>query len=254
MEFHRLVSTDKTSFLRLPLELRRNVYAYILPHTEAFDLRFQRGNGEAKQQSESNKEGNEIVWRLGCISILSTCRQIHDECVDMIYGDNTFVIDVSFDAIEFDKRWRTANNLTPGRPYLFLDHFSQRNLMKIRNYVVNVEHVDDYTGMIKFNYSGQGLTAGIQGKVQELVDLLVLVPNLRRLHVHLIDGAISRLRFPSARVLRVQDVTIDFASQTVLNPFMGVSGVCKATVTGVSETYATRLKTSMAETRGAPRR
>ncbi|KAK7190068.1 hypothetical protein DPSP01_006365 [Paraphaeosphaeria sporulosa] len=268
---------DKATFLSLPKELRLSIYSYVLPNTESFDLRFQRGDGEAKPPSEYNltfvreandsngvwrmqktlprsdrEVGNEIVWRLGCISLLSTCHEIHDECVDMIYGDNTFVIDVSFDTIKFRQRWHTANNLTPGRSYAFLDHFSQRNLMKIKNYIVNVEHVDDYTGMIKFNCGGRGLTAGIRGRVQELVDLLVAVPNLHRLHVHLIDGAISRVRFPSGRVHRVQDVQNFSTSQTVLDPFKGLYGVRKARVTGVSEAYAKLLEVSMAETRGAP--
>lgn len=268
----------KATFLTLPKELRWSIYAYILPHTESFDVRFQRGDGEAKPPSEYNltfvreseesngvwkmqktlprsdrEVGNEIVWRLGCISLLSACHEIHDECVDMIYGDNIFVIDVSFDTIKFRQRWRTANNLTPGRSYTFLDHFSQRNLMKIKNYVVNVEHVDDYTGMIKFNCGGRGLTAGIRAKVQELVDLLAIVPNLHRLHVHLIDGAISRVRFPSGRVHRVQDVQNFSTSQTVLDPFKDLRRVRKARVTGVSEAYAKLLEETMADTRDVAR-
>jgi hypothetical protein len=268
---------EKAALLSLPKELRLSIYSYVLPHTDTFDVRFQRGDGGAKPPSEYNltfvrdthdsngvwkmqktlprsdrEVGNEIVWRLGCISLLSTCHQVHDECVDMIYGENTFVIDVSFDTIKFRQRWRTANNLTPGRTYAFLDHFSQRNLMKIKNYVVNVEHVDDYTGMIKFNCGGRGLTAGIRDRVQELVDLLVAVPNLHRLHVHLIDGAISRVRFPSGRVHRVQDVQNFSTSQTVLAPFKGLHGVRKGRVTGVSEAYAENLEVRMAETRGTP--
>lgn len=263
--------------LSLPLELRQHIYAYLLPRTQTFDIRFQRGDGEPKPQTEYNltfvrervdgngawkmqksvprsdrEVGNEIVWQLGSISLLSTCHQIHDECVDMIYGDNIFIIDVSFDTIGFRQRWRTANNLTPGRSYPFLSHFSQRNLMKIKNYIVNVEHVDDYTGMIKFNCGGRGLTAGIRDRVQELVDLLAIVPNLHRLHVHLIDGAISRVRFPSGRVHRVQDVQNYIKSQAVLEPLNELRGVRKATVTGVSEAYAEKLEISMSRMRGAP--
>ncbi|KAF1971812.1 hypothetical protein BU23DRAFT_173297 [Bimuria novae-zelandiae CBS 107.79] len=277
MQSVKFSAESKPPFLRLPLELRQSIYKYVLPRTESFDPRFQRGDGEAKPQSEYNltfvretydsdgvwkmqktlprsdrEVGNEIVWRLGCTSLLSTCHQIHDECVNLIYGTDIFVIDVSFDTIKFRQRWRTANNLTPGRSYAFLDHFSQRNLMKIKNYIVNVEHVDDYTGEIKYNCGGRGLTAGIRGRVQELVDLLVLVPNLHRLHVHLIDGAISRVRFPSGRLHRVQDVQNYTTSQTVLDPFKRLHGVRKAQVTGANETYAEALETSMAETRGAP--
>lgn len=273
--FRNPPSADKPPFLRLPLELRALVYDYVLPHTELFDVRFQRGNGDTTPRSEYNltfvretpdsngtwkmqktlprsdrEVGNEIVWRLGCTSLLATCHQIHDECVDKLYGDNIFVIDVTFDDIKFRQRWRTANNLTPGRSYAFLDHFSQRNLMKIKNYIVNVEHVDDYTGMIKYNCGGRGLTAGIRRKVQGLVDLLSVISNLHRLHVHLIDGAISRVRFPSGRVHRVQDVQNFSTSQTVLDPMKGLYGVRKPRVTGVSEMYAKALEEDMAKTRG----
>ena len=117
--------------------------------------------------------------------------------------------------------------------------------MKIKNYVINVEHVDDYTGMIKYNCGGPGLTAGIRGRVTELVDLLVDVDGLQRLHVHLIDGAISRIRFPSGRVHRVQDVENLSTAQTVLDPLRRLCGVRKARATGVSETYAEVLEKSM---------
>lgn len=272
---NRSSNVELPPLLRLPLELRRLIYRHVLPHTELFDVRFQRGNGDVearsaynltyvrtspdtngswkmlKTQPRSDREaGNEVVWRLGCTAVLATCHQIHDECVERLYGDNVFVLDVSFDQVRFRQRWRTANNLTPGRNFAFLEHFSQRNLMKIKNYVVNVEHVDDYTGMIKYNCGGRGLTVGIRSKVQELVDLLGAVHHLHRLHVHLIDGAISRVRFSSGRVHRVQDVQNYTTSQMVLDPFRGIYGVRRAKVTGVSEEYAKALEEDMTETRG----
>jgi len=204
-----------------------------------------------KTSPRSDREvGNDIVWRRGCTSILATCHQIHEECVDMIYGQNTFVIDVAFDKILFRQRWRTASNLTPSRSYPFLDHFSQRNLMRIKNYVINIEHVDDYTGMIKYNCGGRGLTAGIRDRVQELVDLLSAVPYLVQMHIHLIDGAISRVKFPSGRVHRVQDEENYSKSQSTLDPLHRLYGVRKAKVTGVSAVYAASVEKSMSGTRG----
>jgi len=174
---------------------------------------------------------------------------VHEESADMLYGENTFVVDVTFDAINFRYRWRTANNLTPNRTYAFLDHFSQKNLLRIKNYVINVESVDDYTGMIKYNCGGRGLPAGIRGKVQELVDLLAIVPQLHRLQIQLIDGAISRVRFPSGRVHRVQDESNFTLTQTVLDPFRALYGVRKVQVTGVSDGYATSIEQQMSAQR-----
>jgi hypothetical protein len=189
--------------------------------------------------------GNDIVWRRGHTSLLAVSQTIHQEAADMLYGDNTFVIDVTFDAIDFRYRWRTANNLTPNRTYRFLDHFSQRNLLRIRNYIVNVESVDDYTGMIKYNCGGRGLPAGIKSKVRELVDLLVVAPQLHRVQVHLIDGAISRVRFPSGRVHRVQDESNYVQTQIVLDPFRALYGVRHAAVSGVDDEYKEALEKSM---------
>ncbi|KAF1850973.1 uncharacterized protein K460DRAFT_274944 [Cucurbitaria berberidis CBS 394.84] len=259
---------DVSPLLRLPVELRRLIYCYVLPHTTTFDVRLQRppdpapkaefnltfvrqrnGDGGWRMQKTSprtdRESGNDIVWLRGGTSLLAVNRQIHEEAADMLYGSNIFVVDVTFDTINFRYRWRTANNLTPNRAYQFLDHFSQRNLLRIKNYVVNVESVDDYTGMIKYNHGGRGLPAGIRRRVQELVDLLVVAPQLHRLQLHLIDGAISRVKFPSGRVHRVQDESNFSQTQTVLLPFRALYGVRKAQVTGVSEAYAESLERHM---------
>ncbi|KAF2128484.1 hypothetical protein P153DRAFT_318352 [Dothidotthia symphoricarpi CBS 119687] len=245
---------EKSPFLRLPIELRRLIYRSILPHTTTFDS---NGNGAWRMQKtlpRSDREtGNDIVWYRGCTALLAVNRQVHEETADMLYGENTFVVDVTFDKIGFRYRWRTANQLTPSRMYAFLDHFSQRNLIRVKNYVVNVESVDDYTGMIKYNCGGRGLAAGIRGKVQELVDLLAVVPTLQSLEIHLIDGAISRLRFPSGRVHRVQDDANFAQSQMVLDPFRALYGVRKAQVTGVSKEYTEKLEGSITAQRGVAR-
>lgn len=253
-----------SSLLRLPIELRRLIYSLVLPYSTTFDVRFQRsldpppksefnltfvrqknGDGGWRMQRtlpRSDREtGNDIVWRRGCTSLLAVNRQVHEEAADMLYGENTFVVDVSFDSVGFRYRWRTANNLTPNRTYPFLEHFSQRNLLRIKNYIVNVESVDEYSGMIKYNCGGRGLPAGIRGKVQELVDLLTVVPQLHRLHLHLIDGAISRARFPSGRVHRVQDENNYAQTQTVLDPFRALHRVRKVRLSGVNDEYAENL-------------
>jgi len=261
-------SSQLSPLLRLPIELRRLIYSHVLPHTTTFEVRFQHppdpppkseynltfvrqknGDGGWRMQRTlprtERETGNDTVWRRGHTSLLAVSRHVHEEAADMLYGDNTFVIDVTFDAINFRYRWRTANNLTPNRTYLFLDHFSQRNLLRIRNYVVNVESVDDYTGMIKYNCGGRGLPAGIKSKVRELVDLLAVAPQLYRLQVHLIDGAISRVRFPSGRVHRVQDESNYAQTQLVLDPFRAVYGVRQAVVSGVDDEYKEVLEKSM---------
>jgi hypothetical protein len=260
--------------LRLPVELRRQVYSLLLPYTLALPLQYHRSPdptpraeynltfvrlpssaaGSWKMQKTSPKSerssGNDIVWRRGCTALLAVCKQVHEEAADMLYGSNTFVLDVTFQKIAFRYRWRTENGLTPSRAIDWLEHFSQRNLLRVKRYVVNVESVDDYTGMIKYNVGGRGLPAGIRARVRALVDLLVLVRHLQKLDVHLIDGDISRHRFPGGRVHRVQDESHYAQTQTVLDPFRALYGVRQVQVTGVSEEYARTLEVSMAAQRG----
>ncbi|KAF2115056.1 hypothetical protein BDV96DRAFT_494000 [Lophiotrema nucula] len=266
-------TVDVSRLLSLPIELRRHIYYYVLPTTSQIPLRYQRpiissekpeysltlvrssSRSETwkmqKTPSRVEKEtGNDIVWARGSIGILGVCRQICEECLDIIYGESIFVIDVAFDSIKFRFRWLVpSSKLTPSRSMSFLEHFSQRNLLRIKNYVVNVEHVDNYTGMIKYNFGGPGLSAGIRTKVGELADLLSAVPYLTRLQIHLIDGAISRVRFPSGRVHRVQDEQNYSESEKVLNPFMRLYGVRLAKISGVSVEYGEMLEKSLTASR-----
>ncbi|OCL13574.1 hypothetical protein AOQ84DRAFT_103115 [Glonium stellatum] len=272
MDFSTKPAAELSPLLRLPIELRQHIYSYVLPSTtqiihhsgsdgreperSEYNLTYVRetmGNSVWKMQrtvpKTEREAGNDVVWRRGWIGILATNHQIHEECVDLIYGASTFVLDVAYDSIKFRYRWLLPSNLTPSRSYSFLDHFSQRNLLRIRKYIINVEHVDSYTGMIKYNCGGRGLSAGVQHQVQNLVDLLSAVPSLHRVHIHLIDGAISRVRFPSGRVHRVQDERNCATAQTVLDPFLGLHGSRKVTVTGVTPDYAKSLEGQMTSTR-----
>ncbi|KAF2854403.1 hypothetical protein T440DRAFT_388136 [Plenodomus tracheiphilus IPT5] len=270
---------DSATLLTLPFELRRLIYTHLLPHTTSIPVRHQQrslastarpsasyhltyvrntpGSSEGNWHMVSvpprpdRETGHDIVWHRGCTAILAVNKQIHEETAAMLYGDNTFVVDITFDSINFRYRWRTRNGLTPSRTYAFLEHFSQRNLLRVRRYVVNVEHVDDYTGMIKYNCGGRGLAAGLKGKVAALVGLLSEVENIHRLQVHLIDGAISRQMFPGGRVHRVQDEGNYQQAQAVLEPFRMLRGVRKVDVSGVSSEYATALQESMGAQRGA---
>ncbi|KAF2738525.1 hypothetical protein EJ04DRAFT_541232 [Polyplosphaeria fusca] len=264
---------DVSLLLRLPIELRRHIYSYVLPHTSRVPVSLQRVAGEP-EKSEYNltfvretpgtgtwrmqrtlpktdrETGNEVVWRRGNIAILAANHQVHEECTDMLYGESLFVIDVAFDSIKFRYRWVVpSTNLTPSRSISFLEHFSQRNLMRIKNYIINVEHVDNYTGMIKYNFGGPGLVAGISQKTEDLANLLSVVPYINRLHVHMIDGAISRVRFPSGRIHRVQDENNYTESEKMLNPFRRLYSVRHPQVTGVSVDFAEDLEKCMRSSR-----
>lgn len=120
----------------------------------------------------SQKGPSHVVWQTGNIRLLSVCRQLHDECAEMIYGSNTFLLFVTFSGISFRYSWMLKSGLSPTRRYTFLELLPKRYLAMIKRVIVNVDHVDSYTGMIKFNVSGKGLTHGLRKQVQRLVNAL----------------------------------------------------------------------------------
>ncbi|KAF1985966.1 hypothetical protein K402DRAFT_96453 [Aulographum hederae CBS 113979] len=219
----------KTSpFLRLPLEIRQQIYKCILPATTKI--------------GDEATGTRRIVWIRGSTAILAVCHQLHAEGAFIIYGTNTFVIDVSYNTIRFRYQWLMRSGLAPNRPYPFLQHFPSSNIQLIRNYLVNVDHVDSYTGMIKYNCGGIGLTAGLRAQVQVLVDVLRHANEIHRMHVVLSDGSRVLNQIRKVRVHSVESVRDKEVTQTVLSPLKKLSGLRDAIITGaVTEEYAKSL-------------
>lgn len=125
----------------------------------------------AKVETQSNPPSN-VVWQRGNINIMSVCRQLHDEAAEQVYGTNTFLLFITFSGITFRFRWLLPSGLAPSRSYSFLELLPQNYSRLVRKVVVHVDHVDSYTGMIKFNVGGKGLTHGLRRQVQRLVNAL----------------------------------------------------------------------------------
>ena len=127
------IPTSKCHLLSIPLELRQHIYSYLLPCTS--DIL-------AKEQK--------FVWIRGNTALLSTCRQIHEECAGQLYGTNTFSLYVVWDCIIFDYAWILRSSLQPRRRMAFPETFSMkrrtRGLRLIKKIHVRVHHMDSYTG------------------------------------------------------------------------------------------------------------
>ena len=201
-ERSRSPASQKPKFplLSLPLELRQQIFAYLLPHTQEFQdsgllgeharnfsavkKRAAKGMFVPSSNASNNATGavNNVVWRRGNINLLSVCKQLHQECSEMIYSTNTFLLFITFAGIKFRFRWLLPSGLAPSKSYDFIKEFPgerivtllpQRYMRLIRRIVVHVDHVDGYTGMIKFGVqNSKGLTHGLRAQVQRLVDHL----------------------------------------------------------------------------------
>lgn len=276
--------------LALPLELRQQIFAYLLPHTKdlrsnanpladharnfsAVQKRGEKGmllpSTVAKSQPPSRSAGardtgvSNIVWQRGNVHLFSVCRQLHDECADMVYGNSTFMLFVTYTGISFRFRYLLPNSMTPNRSYPILELLPGKYLRRIRKVIVHVDHVDSYTGMIKFNVSGKGLTHGLRRQVQRLV--LALQPEHRkdegqdelvsgptRVTVRVSNGSAITDSL-NARGFGARKVSEDIAE--MLEPFGCLRGVQYAKIMGaVGDDVAQRLEERMQSTGhdGAP--
>lgn len=181
-------SKPKFPLLDLPLELRQQILSYLLPHTQEFKdsgrlseharnfsaVKKRGAKGMVLPASNAGPASNNVgvsnvVWQRGNISILSTCSQLHRECTELIYGTNTFLLFVTYNAIQWRFRWLLPSGLAPSRSYLFLELLPQRYMRLIKRVIVHIDHVDSYTSMIKFGVGAKGLKHGLKRRVQQLV-------------------------------------------------------------------------------------
>ena len=140
------ISTRRgTPLLKLPYELRTRIYSYILPST-----------------MEHPDRG--IVWCRASAAIWATNRKVYKECISLMYGNPTFLIDIRHDKVEFLHQWvLPQTSLAPKRTFNFPDPIAPRNRPLMRKFHVRVNQVDSYTGMIKYHYGNPQILARMVG-------------------------------------------------------------------------------------------
>ena len=265
----------KFPLLKLPLELRQEILSYLLPHTQKFKdcsgltqhvqnfsavkKRQARGMPAAVTNNSLMTVGtNNVVWQRGNIDVLRVCKQLHDECAELIYGSNTFQLFVSYNGISFRFRWLLASGVAPSRTFEFLKLLNPRYIRLVRKVAITVDLVDSYTGMIKFNVSGKALTLGLRKQVQRLVNALRSGAVQGQEHDH---GRLSRvsirvqngdnyLEAKKSELVRQRDGSLkgfgDVAE--ILEPFSDLYGIGSVSVTGaVSEDNAQTLMELMTD-------
>jgi hypothetical protein len=166
----------------------------------------------------------------------------------MMYGSSVFEIDIKYDSIKFRYAWLIPSGLRPKVLYYFPEYFSQRNIQRIRHYLINIEVVDNYTGRIKYNIGGAGLAAGVRNQVRRFVNEIRDGGEFGRVVVRLSEGnkVLSEIRRPGVRVHCVERGTNSALAQTVLSPFQLMRGVRSAEISGsVTPKYATEIEQAM---------
>lgn len=158
-------SPSTCMILELPFEVRQEILKYMLPAT-----------------IETRSKG--VAWLRGHTAMLTVNKRLYSEGIRMMYGDTIFVIDVTWDSITFAYQWLLANGLVPKRTLAFPGKLAERNLANIRNVIVRVHHVDNYTGMIKHGFEGPGLREGLKLQIEKLCKTLQEIYQLSQLRIH----------------------------------------------------------------------
>ena len=158
-------------FLKLPYELRAHIYSYILPGT-------------------IDHADRGIVWLRATAAIWATNRQVYNECIGLMYGNPTFLLDIRYDRIEFLLQWiHPQRQLIPKRIFRFPDPIAARNRPLMRKFHVRIHQVDSYTGMVKYNYSNPEILArGLRCQVKILCGFLQEMYEIRELVISFHDG------------------------------------------------------------------
>jgi hypothetical protein len=256
-------------FLRLPFELRRKIYLYLLPYTEtkasAGSLVSTTGTSNAASSAHkihlaslpsAKYTANTTLWHRGNTALLAVSKQLHDECAALLYGENVFVLWVSYDTIQFRFRWVLASGLAPSCAFDFLHLIKGRYLELVRKVVVTVDVVDEYTGMIKFNVGGSGLVYGLKLQVAKLVKALKEAEReegLRRLTVRLQNGSDGVAEGEKRGVGRAREREVRSIDevQSVLEPLKELTGLREVVLYGaITDAYKEDLKKSMMATSG----
>lgn len=203
---HQATSRSTQSpLLKLPIELRDRIHELVLPSSV-----------------EAGAKG--IAWVRGHCAILATSKRIYHEAIRVVYGRNTFVVDVVWDGVTFAYQWVLPTGLVPKRTFAFPNKLAKRNIALIRKILIRIHHVDNYTGMVKHNFGGPGLREGLKIQVEELCQrTLQQMYEISHLHIHFqndshtmsVDQAILRplMSLTNTRTLKLTgSITADLAS------------------------------------------
>lgn len=184
-------------FLKLPYELRTQIYSYVLPSTTDHPIRG-------------------VVWIRATAAIWAVNRQVYRECIRLIYGNPTFLIDVRYNKAEFLYQWSLyQTSLIPKRIFKFPDPVAARNRPLMRKFHVRVHQVDSYTGMIKYNYSNPEILArGLSCQVKSLCNFLNEMHEIRELQISYHGGddesheALPLVMEPFLQLKKTKTVTV----------------------------------------------
>nr|POE76216.1 vacuolar membrane protein pep3 [Quercus suber] len=189
----------------------------------------------------------------------ASTREILLGAADGAVYETTFILFVTFAGISIRFRYLLPTGVSPTthKPN-FLEWVPPRYLARMRRFVIHIDHVDQYTGQIKFNVGGKGLVHGLQRQVQRLVDALSPSSSssppygddraqISHLTLRVSNGsAVSDSIKTELERRRVSPPRIAQDLETMLSPFLQLSRIREVSVGGaITPEFAAQLEKRM---------
>jgi len=176
----------RPDLLRLPLELRQLIYAYILPR---------------------NKPRNDISdggWVSGSVAILRTNRQIYAEAIAVLFANVTFHIGVERDCVLFIKTYHILDGHVLKVPlsvrYTFPEALG-RNLWRVQRVAIQIKmgvmKVGGCVVNTRIDISAVDQLNAYQGQMEMLCVSLRRIEGIRLLHI-----SVTGLPLPALPILK----------------------------------------------------
>ncbi len=174
------------NLLRLPLEIRQQIYTYVLP---------------------SNKPRNDISdggWISGSVSILRANRQVYAEAIAVLFANVTFHIRVERDCVLFIKTYHFLDGRILKVPlsvrYAFPEALG-RNLWRVQRVAIQIKmgimNVGGFIVNTRIDLKAMNQLNAYQGQMEMLCVSLRRIERIRLLHI-----CVSGLPQPAILILR----------------------------------------------------
>ena len=173
-------SFTSSPLLSLPYEIRAQIYDYLLPYTAGYHK-------------------GVVYWYRASSPIWAVNRQVYNECMPAIYGNNTFHIEIRHGDVHFLCQWlqqASHGRLYLNRAFLFPGRIALCNRALLRRFDVRVHQVDGYLGMINYNCeNAEALAAHLRDQVETFCSHICELAEIRDLHISYEGGDASSRKF-----------------------------------------------------------
>ena len=152
------------------------------------------------------------TWTHGNTTVLATNKMVYNEAISVLYGCNTFAVNVVWQFVTFAYQFILPDGLMSLRNLAFPKFLAARNVALIRKLVIRVHHVAE------FPYRGNDYTTRLKYRVDELCKDLGAIPEIAQMHVHVQNDNscpdLSHVFIGSFLALRnIRDLTISPSSE-----------------------------------------